>query len=80
MKYYDRMEGHGRKETRVVQLLTVTDLGVDLPHTPQATRVARHRTDSRTGKHSRETVYVITNLTSRQASPEHRAMISRRTG
>jgi hypothetical protein len=27
--FYERTQGHGRKETRVVQVLTVTDLGVD---------------------------------------------------
>ena len=63
-----------------MQVLTITDLGVDFPHAPQVTRVARHRTNTRTGKQSRETVYVITNLTSRQASPERRATILRRTG
>jgi predicted transposase YbfD/YdcC len=73
-KYYDRTEGHGCKETRVVQVLTVTDLGVGFPH---AAQVMRHRTDSKSGKQSRETVYVITDLTSRQASPERIAKILR---
>ncbi|WP_406175469.1 transposase [Streptomyces sp. NBC_00996] len=36
-KFHDRSTGHGRLETRVVQVLTVTDLGVDLPY------AARHR-------------------------------------
>jgi predicted transposase YbfD/YdcC len=76
-KFYDRTTGHGRKETRVVQALTVTGLGVDFPHAAQVARVARHRTDTKTGKQSRETVYVITDLTSRQASPERIATILR---
>lgn len=76
-KFYDRTTGHGRKETRVVQALTVTDLGVDFPHAAQVARVVRHRTDTKTGKQSRETVYVITDLTSRQASPERIATILR---
>ncbi|WP_370270698.1 ISAs1 family transposase [Streptomyces sp. V4I8] len=76
-KFYDRTTGHGRKETRVVQALTVTDLGVDFPHAAQVARVVRHRTDTKTGKQSRETVYVITDLTSRQASPERIAKILR---
>ena len=76
-KFYDRTTGHGRKETRVVQALTVTDLGVDFPHAAQVAKVVRHRTDTRTGKQSRETVYVITDLTSRQASPERIATILR---
>ncbi|MFG2638913.1 hypothetical protein ACGFX8_35190 [Streptomyces sp. NPDC048362] len=74
-KFYDRTTGHGRKETRVVQALTVTDLGLDFPHAAQVARVVRHRTDTKTGKQSRATVYVITDLTSRQASPEHIATI-----
>ncbi|MFF0227095.1 ISAs1 family transposase [Streptomyces sp. NPDC004629] len=74
-KFYDRTEGHGRKETRVVQALTVDDL--DFPHAAQVARVVRHRTCLKTGKRSRETVYVITDLTSRQASPQRLAKIIR---
>jgi predicted transposase YbfD/YdcC len=74
-KYYDRTEGHGRKETRVVQVLTVDDL--DFPHAAQVARVVRHRTCLKTGERSRETVYVITDLTSRQASPQRLAKIIR---
>jgi predicted transposase YbfD/YdcC len=76
-KFYDRTTGHGRLETRVVQALTVTDLGVDFPHAAQVAKVVRHRTDTKTGKKSRETVYVITDLTSRQASPERIAKVLR---
>ncbi|WP_461092307.1 ISAs1 family transposase, partial [Streptomyces incanus] len=76
-KFYDRSTGHGRLETRVVQALTVTGLGVDFPHAAQVARIVRHRTDTKTGKRSRETVYVITDLTSRQASPERIAKIVR---
>ncbi|MFJ9261891.1 ISAs1 family transposase [Streptomyces bacillaris] len=36
-----------------------------------------HRTGTKTGKQSRETVYVVTDLTSRQASPERIATILR---
>ncbi|MDX3696400.1 ISAs1 family transposase [Streptomyces europaeiscabiei] len=50
-KFYDRTEGHGRKETRVVQVLTVD--GLDFPH---AARITRHRTCLKTGKRTRETV------------------------
>jgi len=74
-KYYDRTEGHGRKETRVVQVLTVDDL--DFPHAAQVVRVVRHRTCLKTGRRSRETVYVITDLTSREASPQRLAKIIR---
>ncbi|MGW2740988.1 ISAs1 family transposase [Streptomyces sp. NPDC001450] len=71
-KFYDRTEGHGRKETREVQVLTVDDL--DFPH---AARGVRHRTCLKTGRRSRETVYVITDLTSREASPQWLAKIIR---
>ena len=65
-KFYDRSQGHGRKETRVVQVLTVDDL--DFPHAAQVARITRYRTGLKTGNRTRETVYVITDLTSRQAS------------
>ncbi|MCN9243979.1 ISAs1 family transposase [Streptomyces sp. RY43-2] len=77
-KFYDRSHGHGRLETRVVQALTVTGLGIDFPYAAQVARIVRHRTCVKTGKRTRETVYVLTDLTSRQASPEHLAMIVRR--
>jgi predicted transposase YbfD/YdcC len=76
-KFYDRSTGHGRLETRVVQALTITDLGVDFPHAAQAAKIVRHRTSATTGKRTRETVYVITDLTSRQATPERIAKIVR---
>ncbi|MFC5201769.1 ISAs1 family transposase [Streptomyces kaempferi] len=76
-RYYDCSRGHGRLETRVVQALTVTGLGVDFPHAAQVAKIVRHRTDTETGKRTRETVYVVTDLTSRQASPERIAKIVR---
>jgi len=71
-KHYDRTEGHGRKETRVVQVLSVSHL--DFPHVRQVARVTRHRTDTATGKRTRETVYVITDLPSQQAEPRDIAL------
>ncbi|MCZ4513680.1 ISAs1 family transposase [Streptomyces sp. ActVer] len=76
-KFYDRTSAHGRLETRVVRALTITDLGVDFPHAVQVAKIVRHRTQRATGRRSRETVYVITDLTSRQASPERIAKIVR---
>ena len=61
----------------MVQALTITELGVDFPHAAQVAKIVRHRTSTRTGKRTRETVYVITDLTSRQASPERIAKIVR---
>ncbi|MFF1871091.1 ISAs1 family transposase [Kitasatospora herbaricolor] len=66
---YDRETGHGRRETRAIRALIVTDLGLDFPKQAQAVRILRHRTDLKTGTVSRQTVYAITDLTSQQASP-----------
>ncbi|MGH8919353.1 MAG: ISAs1 family transposase [Actinomycetes bacterium] len=66
---YDREAGHGRKETRATRCLTVTGLGLDFPHAVQAARILRHRTDLKSGKVTRQTVYALTDLTAREASP-----------
>ena len=61
-----------------MQALTVTDLGVDFPHAAQvAKRCTPPHRHSGPASSSRETVYVITDLTSRQASPERIATILR---
>ncbi|WP_369394698.1 ISAs1 family transposase [Streptomyces sp. CG1] len=75
--YYDRSRGHGRLEIRVVKTLAVTGLGIDFPYAAQVARIVRHRTDTKTGKRTRENVYVIPDLTSRQATPERIAKIIR---
>lgn len=73
--HHDRSEGHGRRDTRVLTVLTVHDL--DFPHVQQIVRVTRHSTSTKTGKRRRETVFVITSLTSAQASPERLARLIR---
>ena len=60
-----------------MQVLTVTDLGVDFLHAAQVARIVLHRTNRKTGRRSRETVYVLTDLTSRQASPQRIAKLIR---
>ncbi|MFJ7593540.1 ISAs1 family transposase [Streptomyces sp. NPDC097617] len=74
---YDREIGHGRKETRVTRVLTVTGLGLDFPHAVQAVRILRHRTDLKTGRCSRQTIYAITDLNSQQASPQRLGQLAR---
>ncbi|MGW6395612.1 ISAs1 family transposase [Streptomyces sp. NPDC055103] len=74
---YDRETGHGRRETRATRALTVTGLALDFPHAAQAARILRHRTDLATGRCSRQTVYVITDLTSQEASPERLGRLAR---
>jgi len=76
-KFYDRTAAHGRLETHVVQALTISELGVDFPHAVQVAKIVRHRIQRKSGRRSRETVYVITDLTSREASPEGIAKIVR---
>ena len=72
-----RETGHGRIETRSLKAVHVDRLGVDFPHIRQAVKLTRWRQDVRTGKVSRETVYVITSLTSAQASPADLARLIR---
>nr|WP_259464882.1 ISAs1 family transposase [Streptomyces sp. TLI_171] len=74
---YEREIGHGRRETRTTRALTVTGLGLDFPHVAQDVRILRHRTDLATGAVTRQTVYAITDLTSRQASPERLGHLAR---
>lgn len=74
---YDRETGHGRGETRATRALTITGLGLDFPHAVQAARILRHRTDLRTGKVTRQTVYVLTGLTACPASPQRLGPLAR---
>jgi hypothetical protein len=69
--------GHGRVDTRTLRAVHVDRLGVDFPHVRQVVKLTRWRQDTRTGKDSRETVYVITSLTSAQASPQDLARLVR---
>ncbi|MCX4546807.1 hypothetical protein [Streptomyces sp. NBC_01565] len=74
---YDREAGHERRETRSVRTLTITGLRLDFPHVAQAAKIHRHRTDLKTGKTNRETVYDITDLTARAASPQAVGQLAR---
>jgi predicted transposase YbfD/YdcC len=74
---YDRETKHGRRETRSTRVLTVTGLGLDFPHVVQAAKILRHRTDLKTGKVTRQTVYAITDLTAREASPQRIGRLAR---
>jgi len=72
-----RETGHGRIETRTLKAVHVDRLRVDFPHIHQAVKLTRWRQDTRTGKIGRETIYVITSLTSAQATPEDLARLIR---
>lgn len=62
------VRAHGRIDTRVVEVVSFT--GLDFPYARQVARITRYRTVQATGKRSRETVYVITDLSSGQADPQ----------
>jgi len=66
---------HGRVETRVVDVVTWDDL--DFPHVRQVARITRYRTERASGRRTRETVYVVTSLSARQADPERIGKIVR---
>ncbi|WP_329446331.1 hypothetical protein [Streptomyces canus] len=55
----------------------VTSLGQDFPHAVQAARATRHRTDTATGKRTRQTVYALTDLTHEQACPQFIGRLAR---
>lgn len=74
---YDRDAGHGRRETRSTRVLTVTGLGLDFPHVAQAAKILRHRTSPKTGRVTRQTVYAITDLPARTASPQRIGRLAR---
>ena len=62
------VRAHGRIDTRVVEVVSFA--GLDFPYARQVARITRHRTMKASGKRSRETVYVITDLPSGQADPQ----------
>lgn len=72
-----RETGHGRIETRTLKAVHVDTLRIDFPHIRQAVKLTRWRQDTKTGKVCRETVYVITSLTSAQATPDDLARLVR---
>ncbi|MCX5215846.1 ISAs1 family transposase [Kitasatospora sp. NBC_00240] len=76
-RHYQRGSGHGRRETRVTRMLTVTDLGLDFPYAVQAAKITRYRTDLKSGKRTRQTVYALTNLSHLQASPKRIGELAR---
>jgi predicted transposase YbfD/YdcC len=62
-----RDRGHGRAETRRLQVTTVA--GLDFPHATQALRITRRARSLHNRRWRIVTVYAVTNLTAAQASP-----------
>ncbi|MDH2392056.1 ISAs1 family transposase [Streptomyces sp. HNM0663] len=76
-RHADRDVGHGRRELRGVKALTVTGFGVDFPGVVQAARIMRFRTDATTGWLTRKTIYAVTDLASKEASPQRLGQLAR---
>jgi predicted transposase YbfD/YdcC len=64
---YTRDRGHGRVETRRLQVTTVA--GLDFPHATQAIRITRRVRPLHSQRWQTVTVYAVTSLTAGQASP-----------
>jgi predicted transposase YbfD/YdcC len=64
-----RERGHGRQDTRTLKATELTT-GIGFPGAAQVLRLTRTRTDRKTGKRTRETVYAVTSLTTADAGPE----------
>lgn len=74
--HHTEEKGHGRRESRTLQVVSVR-AGIGFPHARRAARVVRARTEVSTGKTGREIVYVVTNLTDSQADPALLAQLLR---
>jgi predicted transposase YbfD/YdcC len=64
---HTRDRGHGRVETRRLQVTTVA--GLDFPHATQAIRITRRVRPLASRRWRTVTVYAVTSLTAAQASP-----------
>ena len=64
---HTRDRGHGRVETRRLQVTTVA--GLDFPHATQALRITRRVRPLASRRWRTVTVYAVTSLTAAQASP-----------
>jgi hypothetical protein len=62
---HTREKGHGRSETRRVEIATVNNLL--FPGARQAVQIRRGSTDRKTGKTTLKTVYAVTSLTAEDA-------------
>jgi predicted transposase YbfD/YdcC len=69
-------KGHGRRETRTVQVVGVHPRLV-FPHAKLAARIVRERTSTATGVTSREVAYAVTSLTHDQVTAKQLAILIR---
>jgi predicted transposase YbfD/YdcC len=61
---------HGRLESRAIWTSTALNNYLDFPHVGQVFAIERHSIDKKTGKHSTEMVYGLTDHSPESASPE----------
>jgi predicted transposase YbfD/YdcC len=66
---HTRDRGHGRAETRRLQVTTVAGLGLAFPHATQALRITRRVRPLGSRRWRTMTVHAVTSLTAAQASP-----------
>lgn len=60
-------KAHGRRETRLLRVISTVRPRLAFPHARQAIRIARERLDTRTGVVQTEIVYAVTDLTTDEA-------------
>lgn len=70
-------KGHGRRESRTLQVISAASPRLPFPHARQALRISRERVEISTGRISREVVYAVTDLTYAQAAPPRLAALVR---
>jgi predicted transposase YbfD/YdcC len=75
--HIEHSKGHGRRETRTLQVISTITPRLPFPHARQTARITRERVHTRTGQASREVVFAITDLTYDQADPARLAALIR---
>jgi predicted transposase YbfD/YdcC len=68
---------HGRLESRAIWTSTALNDYLDFPHVGQVVAIERQRIDKKTGKHSTEIVYALTDHSPQSASSERLLAFSR---
>ena len=74
--HHAEQKGHGRRETRTLQVTSVA-AGIEFPHARLTARIVRTRSHLATGQASSETVYAITSLGWDDVTPEQLARLVR---
>lgn len=75
--HVEHAKGHGRRESRTLQVISTTVPRLPFPHARQAARIIRERVQTATGEVSRETVYAVTDLPYEHAGPARLAALTR---